>query len=237
LLGLPRFRFVFLPVCAEADYPLRYLAGKKGRMLDVGCGNGATVVRASQMGWNAQGLDIDPMAVSASRQRGVNAHLGSLTELRFDDDSFDLILSHHVIEHVHEPLDMLREMRRTLRPGGTLAVITPNAASLLHRWFGPDWLGLEPPRHLFIFTPATLLSLARKAGFGDARVSSPVRATAIFLRASTELASGRRKSWLSDPNRVATLRLVGVHLLSELIALTALVLRHTGEEDLLEAHK
>lgn len=222
---------------AGADYPLHYLAGKKGRLLDVGCGNGATVAGASQMGWDAQGLDTDPMAVSASRRRGVNAHLGSLTELSFDDDSFDLILSHHVIEHVHEPLDMLREMRRTLRPGGTLAVITPNAASLLHRWFGPDWRGLEPPRHLRIFTPATLLSLARKAGFGDARVSSPVRGTAFFLRASSELACSRRRSRLFDQERVATLKLLGIHLLSELVALTALLMHQTGEEVLLEAHK
>ena len=178
---------------AQEDYPLSYLAGRKGRVLDVGCGSGATVARASQMGWDALGVDVDPMAVSAARRRGVNVHLGSLNELRFDDDSFDLILSEHVIEHVLDPLGMLREMRRTLRPGGALAVITPNAASLLHRWFGPDWRGLEPPRHLHIFTPATLLSLARKAGFGDARVSSPVRVTAFFLRTSWQITRSRRK--------------------------------------------
>src|SRR5208337_1460879 len=52
---------------AVEDYPLRYLAGKKGRVLDVGCGNGATVARASQMGWDAEGLDVDPIAVSVAR--------------------------------------------------------------------------------------------------------------------------------------------------------------------------
>ena len=222
---------------AQEDYPLSYLAGRKGRMLDVGCGSGATVARASQMGWDALGLDVDPLAVSAARRRGVNVHLGSLNELRSDDDSFDLILSEHVIEHVPHPLDMLREMRRTLRPGGLLAVITPNAASLLHRWFGPDWRGLEPPRHLHIFTPATLLSLARKAGFDDARVSSPVRVTAFFLRTSWQITRSRRKRQVSLAERATATRLVGDYFLSELIALTALLMRQTGEEVLLEAHK
>ena len=222
---------------AQADYPLRYLAGRKGRVLDVGCGSGENVATASQMGWDAQGLDVDPMAVSAARRRGINVRLGSLNELRFDDDSFDLILSEHVIEHVPDPSDLLREMRRILTPGGMLAVITPNAAGLLYRWFGPDWRGLEPPRHLHIFKPTTLLSLARKAGFGDARVSSPVRTTAFFLRTSSQIARSRRKRGVSLAERATAGRLVGDYFLSELVALTALLMRQTGEEVLLEAHK
>jgi SAM-dependent methyltransferase len=70
-----------------------------------------------------------------------------------------------VIEHLHDPLTMLLECRRVLKPGGTLVIATPNSASLGHRTFKSDWVSLDPPRHLVLFDPPTMRRLLDEAGF------------------------------------------------------------------------
>src|ERR1039458_5907464 len=114
--------------CDGLDIPLRYLAvPEKGRMLDVGCGDGSVLKLAQELGWNAEGVDFDAQAVNTARRKGLSVRLGGLAKQRYPDESFDLVLMSHVIEHVHDPLATLREVRRVLRVGGTLAVTTPNA--------------------------------------------------------------------------------------------------------------
>jgi hypothetical protein len=71
----------------------------------------------------------------------------------------------HVIEHVTDPVATLEKCKGLLRQGGRLTVTTPNARSLGHAKFGRNWRGLEPPRHLQIFSPRTLAGCAEQAGF------------------------------------------------------------------------
>ena len=71
----------------------------------------------------------------------------------------------HVIEHVPDPVAMLRGCRRLLRRGGQLVVATPNSESLACARFGRDWLHWDPPRHLVLFERASLAHVAREAGF------------------------------------------------------------------------
>ncbi len=147
--------------CDGLDIPLRYLAiPNKGRMLDVGCGGGGVLKLAEECGWQAEGVDFDPDAVANARRKGLSVREGSLEDQHYPENSFDLVLMSHVIEHVHDPLGTLREIHRVLRPGGTLAVTTPNASSWGHRHFGRDWRGLEPPRHLQIFSSPNLREIA-----------------------------------------------------------------------------
>jgi SAM-dependent methyltransferase len=71
----------------------------------------------------------------------------------------------HVIEHLHDPAAALAECRRVLRPGGMLWVATPNLDAPGHRRFGPDYVQLDPPRHLVLFTRRSLAALLERAGF------------------------------------------------------------------------
>ena len=166
--------------CDSLDIPLRYLAiPNKGRMLDVGCGDGSIVKLAQDLGWDAEGVDFDPQAVDAARRKGLSVRTGSLSHQHYPEDSFDLVLMSHVIEHVHDPLATLAEIRRILRAGGTLVLTTPNAGSWGHRRFGSAFVHLDPPRHLQIFNGSNLAALIRRSGFRQCTVSSTLRITSF----------------------------------------------------------
>jgi 2-polyprenyl-3-methyl-5-hydroxy-6-metoxy-1,4-benzoquinol methylase len=139
------------------------------RLLDLGCGNGEALSVMSQLGWQVEGIDTDPEAVEIARRRGLTVHLGELADRHYPADHFDAIHMNHVIEHVHQPIDLLRECHRILKPGGVLVVLTPNGTSWGLRDFGKDWVGLDPPRHLYVFRVANLTACVRAAGFEQVR--------------------------------------------------------------------
>ena len=147
---------------------------KPGKLLEVGCGNGRRLKDIRDIGWEVEGLEVDPKAAAlASRTYGLPVHLGALADIGFPKATFDAIIMHHVIEHVHDPVSLFAECRRILKSGGILVTITPNIESYGHRYFGSCWRGLEPPRHLHLFSQRTLRAVAVKAGF----VNCDVRTT------------------------------------------------------------
>jgi SAM-dependent methyltransferase len=91
--------------------------------------------------------------------------LASVDEAPHPADSFDAVTLSHVIEHLHDPVESLAACLRLLKPGGQIWVATPNVEGLGHRRFGRDWFGLDPPRHLVIFTRRALDRALRSAGF------------------------------------------------------------------------
>jgi SAM-dependent methyltransferase len=74
-----------------------------GRLLDVGCGVGLLLQTAREAGWTPVGVDISPWPVEYARSRKLEAHLGELSEDRFEPESFDVIVLNHVVEHVPDP--------------------------------------------------------------------------------------------------------------------------------------
>jgi SAM-dependent methyltransferase len=191
LLALP----IFLSrlECDWLNIPLRYLViPDKGRMLDVGCGDGSIVKLAEDLGWKAEGVDFDPDAVAAAQRKGLAVHLGKLADQHYPDSSFNLVLMSHVIEHVHDPFATLGEIRRILQKGGTLVVTTPNAGSWGHRHFGCNFVHLDPPRHLQIFNGRNLAALIRRSGFPQSTVSSTLRITSFTFVISRLIRSSGR---------------------------------------------
>jgi 2-polyprenyl-3-methyl-5-hydroxy-6-metoxy-1,4-benzoquinol methylase len=139
--------------------------GKKGRFLDVGCGAGLTVALAQDWGWDAMGLEIDPVAVREARRSGLNIVEGTFEQLTQYEQQFDCIMCSHVLEHVHEPRDLLIKLKAALRPGGELLLTLPNALSGMRRHFGANWRGLEAPRHLSIPSESRLCQLLSDSSF------------------------------------------------------------------------
>lgn len=140
-------------------------AMKPGHLMDVGCGTGATVALARQLGWDAQGIEMDSAAADAAGKAGLKVHEGGYELLREHTRAFDCITCSHVIEHVFNPVDMVRAIHESLKPGGRLLLATPNVKSDVHQYFGRFWRGLEAPRHLTMFTEATLITLLQENGF------------------------------------------------------------------------
>lgn len=140
-------------------------SGATGRLLDVGCGGGKFLVQARNCGWRVRGIDPDPKAVKQATSRGVLVERGGIVELEAMQDEFDVITMSHVIEHVHEPLRMLKQLRKLLRPEGLLWLETPNIQSYCHHIYGNDFLSLDPPRHLFLLSHSSLQGLLKEAGF------------------------------------------------------------------------
>ncbi len=112
------------------------------------------------------------------------------------------------MEHFHDPGAAVRRCLALLRPGGVLWIATPNIDSLGHERFGADWFGLDPPRHLVLFTPRALERLLREVGFGDVRRIRAYRAELTYpaseaLRRGGDPISARGAS---TPSRLADLR-------------------------------
>lgn len=138
-----------------------------GRLLEVGCGNGKRLARMRALGWDVTGQEIDPVASEYVREeKGIPVHLGPL-ETMDTHGEFDVVILSHVIEHVHDPVALLRMCHRLLKKNGLLVLLTPNVASYGHRKFGAGWRGLESPRHIHLFTCKTLVRLAQKSGFSN----------------------------------------------------------------------
>ena len=179
----------------DVDDGIRYLhALPQGRLLDVGCGTGAWLLTMRELGWQVEGLDFDENAVQMATLRGLTVHTGSLEAQSFPDECFDVVTLNHVIEHLPDPVATLAECRRILKKNGQLILSTPNSASLGHRIFKEHWRGLEPPRHLYLFGPASMNALLTLAGF--TKFSIQTRNSGYLWKHSFSLFKGEIESSL-----------------------------------------
>jgi SAM-dependent methyltransferase len=127
-----------------------------GRVLDVGCGSGELLAHYAALGWEAYGIDPAPSAVAATRRRGLSVHEGTLADRPWDGVKFDLIVFSHSLEHIPEPLDVLRQAVASLAGGGRLALALPNWRCWQRHLFRGRWFHLDLPRHLQHFSPRAL---------------------------------------------------------------------------------
>jgi 2-polyprenyl-3-methyl-5-hydroxy-6-metoxy-1,4-benzoquinol methylase len=165
-------------------------ADRPGRFLDYGCGSGATVHVASQMGWDAMGIDLDPALVEiGKRELRANLRCGTLPDATLPDAHVDFVRLRDVIEHLPNPLEILTEIARLLVPGGAVMIATPNEASLPTR--ARAALGVKkelvatvsPPHHLHGFTPRTLDLVLRRAGLVPVKVETTTPIDPLYVTA------------------------------------------------------
>jgi len=127
-----------------------------GRAFEIGCGGGLMLRALAAHGWNATGSERTPeMAAQAAQFSGAEVLVGGI-EATAPDARFDLILLNHVLEHLEDPVPMLRAIRARLAPGGQLIIGVPNFASWQARFGGAKWFHLDVPRHVHHFTPKAL---------------------------------------------------------------------------------
>ena len=145
------------------------------RLLDVGCGFGLTVLEARQRGFDADGIDISEHRLRIARERiGLNLRRGRLEEARLPDASYDGVIFWDVLEHVHNPLDILGEIHRITRSGGYLFGQVPNWRGLSNRFktflnrhgfARKQFKHFGIPHHVYLFDERSLRQMLRKTGF------------------------------------------------------------------------
>lgn len=142
-----------------------------GKILDVGCGVGYFLKEANEAGYEAMGIEISEVAVSTGRRRlRVNILCGDFITHPFDDRSFDVVTLWHTFEHLADPRTALEKIRTVLRPQGLLVIGVPNLSSFQARLFKSRWYHLDVPRHLFHYSPVSLVRLVEEHGFCVSRI-------------------------------------------------------------------
>ncbi len=148
-------------------------AEEKGKILELGFGNGSFLKMAHESGWETHGVELSEVLVKhASEELGLpNITLGYLEEVGFEDGSFDAVVGFNFLEHVPDPRAILTEFCRLLRPGGLMAVMVPNIFGLYHQLMGellgdsdPLRISWVPPSHIFYFNKDNLTRLFEEVG-------------------------------------------------------------------------
>lgn len=140
---------------------------RQSRLLDVGCGSGAFLHAIGTLtGCEVYGVDFSKAAVAAAqRAHGIEVFAGTLPEAPFAEASFDVVTAWWYLEHVPNPVEVLRKIHQLLKPDGRCIVGVPNVDSLNARVFRDRWFHLDCPRHLYLYSPATITRLLEQAGF------------------------------------------------------------------------
>jgi 2-polyprenyl-3-methyl-5-hydroxy-6-metoxy-1,4-benzoquinol methylase len=169
----------FFKLLISDPYPMQYLVGQKpGKLLDIGCGDGRLLKSASALGWEVIGLEIDAQAVLAAQENGFNVIHGTYENLEGLTKEFDCVICSHVLEHVHDPKDLIQTIYHQLKSGGLLLLSLPNSQSHALKYFGINWRGLEAPRHLALPSSENLEKLLKSVGFDIEGVEMSIMETA-----------------------------------------------------------
>jgi len=145
------------------------------RLLDIGCSTGALILSAQRCGIDAEGVEPARRAAQAAQAAGLRVFPGTLADAGFPSGSFQAATLIEVIEHLHEPGDVLREVWRLLEAHGVLIVGTGNAASWTVGFMKGGWDYFQVARHgghISFFTPHSLDCLAAHCGFRLDRIET-----------------------------------------------------------------
>jgi 2-polyprenyl-3-methyl-5-hydroxy-6-metoxy-1,4-benzoquinol methylase len=137
---------------------------KTNRLLDVGCGIGYFLEVAKKRGWEVFGTEFTDQAIEICESKGIAMKKGVLDIHNYPAESFDVITSFEVIEHINTPNAEIQNMYSLLRKGGLLYVTTPNFNSTLRYYLGGKYNVIGWPEHLSYYTPATLKKLMLNHG-------------------------------------------------------------------------
>ena len=138
----------------------------RGRLLDVGCATGTYLAEMRKLSWQVQGVEPHEQAAKYARQRlNLDVFTGDLLASQLPDNYFDAVTLWDVLEHTHDPLAVLGEVHRLLKPAGLVAFSVPDPTSREAKRFGSAWIGYDTPRHLFLFGGTSLQRLIDEAGF------------------------------------------------------------------------
>lgn len=168
--------------CRQAD-----AYRKVGRLLDFGCGTGEFISTMLNDHWKVDGVEKNEEARTQAEAMTGQRVTSSMPR---GEACYDLITLWHVLEHLTEPAEMLDQFRSSLVSGGTLFLALPNHQSFDARHYGSTWAGYDVPRHLWHFTPGTVVKLLNAHGFKLVK-TVPMKLDAYYVSLFSEKYAGR----------------------------------------------
>ena len=156
-----------------------------GRALEAGCGAGQLLKALGQVGWQVEGLEWDEKAAEiASRMSGRQVMVGDFQKASLPFAAYDLVVLHHVLEHLPDTMGCLRKIEDILAPGGRAVLVYPHIESLGARVFREDWFPWEVPRHLVLPTAMAVEKAAGAIGLVTKSLKSSARGAQGFIALS-----------------------------------------------------
>lgn len=152
------------------------------RLLEIGCGNGEFLASMKALGWDVYGCDIDKTKVNhICNSLGLHHKVfcGDVTDQKFPSEYFDAVVMWHVIEHLYDPFKILRHVHKLLSADGKIVIGTPNVDGIEAKMFGRWWMGYDVPRHVILFSEATLCEALKANNFCVELVRPSLSATSV----------------------------------------------------------
>lgn len=197
-----------------------------GTLLDLGCSSGSFLTSLKGQAWKLYGIEMSPSAAAqAEASSGAKIFVGDILEAPFERESFDVITCFDVLEHLYEPSHVVKRVSEWLKPGGVFYILVPNIESWEARLFHSYWYGLELPRHLFHYSPASLRHLGRTVGLEELSIETgrnPAFEYSVRYVCDELLEKlGRKPTPLAQDNRKASLPWRGVRKVFRMTLLQA----------------
>jgi len=147
------------------------MIGRPGNVLEVGCGSGLMLEAFKRRGWSEVGIErTESIAEQVRSTLGLNVVAGGIENIK-QEPHFDLIVLYNVLEHLPQPLNILKECVLRLAADGLLIVNVQNIDSWQARFGGALWQHLDPPRHFSHFAPQSLRRALERVGFNTYNIT------------------------------------------------------------------
>lgn len=131
----------------------------KGRILDIGAGTGDFLLECKNQNWDILGIEPNDKAKGIALGKGIK--FGDTIE-KLESNSFDVITMWHVLEHVPDVEHQVAELKRLLKPSGTIIIAVPNFKSYDAKYYKEFWAAYDVPRHLWHFSKTAIEKLFDK---------------------------------------------------------------------------
>jgi 2-polyprenyl-3-methyl-5-hydroxy-6-metoxy-1,4-benzoquinol methylase len=143
----------------------------RGNILDLGAGTGSFLSKFKKPGWKLSGVELSKETCDyAKRAYGIKILQGSFPEINLPYNTYDVITLNGCLEHVYKPKESLAKILKLLKAGGFVEITVPNFSSLGRNIFGRRWYALQPPSHLYHYTPVTITRVLKEIGFKNIEI-------------------------------------------------------------------
>ncbi len=132
-----------------------------GTVLDLGCGTGDFLKACKNKGWTTSGVELNETARRIAIEK-TNSHIATNLSDISKGEKFDIITAWHVLEHVSDLKETIKQLKKRLVKGGHLIIAVPNIDSLDAKKYKQTWAALDVPRHLYHFSRSSFTTLAKK---------------------------------------------------------------------------